>query len=181
MSVCGRRRTSLQPYGAAGLPHGPRALHFMIDINLSLQTSGTFNGDLEQSQHLTPTEIVQEGNDGIRLQVTVLDDAGRPVNLHDASNLFIYFLKPDLLTTPAHPEYNKRPAVLTTNGFDGRMYIDLAGGGDGDLNQVGYYRAQGLFTIASQAKTTFRGAFVVKPNLPDTTIESTVFVNQMPC
>ena len=162
MAIYGRnRRTILGFNGVLGKPEGFESLHFMINLDLSLQIAGSFTGDFCDLPIIPPSQIAQQGDGDIRLVVTVTDGntgAFIPVDISAATTKVILLRKPDLTAQALF-------ATLMTNGRDGKMYIAL---GPSDLDQAGFYFVQGTVVIASVAKSTVLGHFKVAENITPT-------------
>ena len=157
MSIYGTRITALSKMGTPGKAEGPETLRLMIDLRLSLQIAGSFQGNFCDIPYIPPSQIAQQGDGDIRLVITALDGANNfvPVDLSAATDLTILFKKPDLTT-------QSFVATLTTNGKDGKLSYNLNAS---DLDQAGYYSVQGNFSIASVPKSTILGSFKVAENI----------------
>lgn len=158
-------RTALQPYGVPGLPHGKKVLSIMLNLELSLQLSGSSIAPLIPGQQPIPlAQIAQEGESGITLTVTVLDPATRaPIDLRASTPLSVKLLPPG-------GPLRTILASFPTNGADGRVSVPLT---PSDLANTGYYFAQ--VSISGGAHTTVIGAFAVQPNLPTLVAGTTEF------
>jgi hypothetical protein len=132
----------------------------MINITLSLQVAGSFDGDFCHSEGpLQPSQIALQGDGDIIVVVTAVDPStSLPIDLSTASNLTILVKKPDLTVLSF-------AAVKTTNGRLGQFQAAL---GPSDLDQEGYYAIQGRFTIATVQKSTVQGSLTVEEALEET-------------
>ena len=157
MSIYGGRTTTIGFHGLPAKPEGFEALHFMINLPLSLQIAGSFAGNFCDIQTIPPSQIAQQNDGDIKLVVTVIDGANDdlPVDISAATGLTILLKKPDLTVVSL-------VATLTTNGRDGKMGYNLS---PSHLSQAGYYYVQGNFSIAGVAKSTEVGQFKVNENI----------------
>ena len=120
MSIYGRSKTSLTLNALAGKPQGYNALHFMIPLNFPLQVAGSFSGQFVDLTTVPPSQIAQEGDGDIHVEITVVDGSNNnaPVDISAATVLTLLFKKPDLTT-------QSFVAHLVTNGRDGKMGYNL--------------------------------------------------------
>jgi acyl-CoA-binding protein len=97
---------------------------------------------------------VHQNDIGTQFVITVLDD-GAVVDISTATDLKIYFRKPDSTTLT-------KTGVLYTDGTDGKMvYTTIAG----DLDLVGNYKIQGRVEIDGGTFYTDLGSFKVHCNI----------------
>lgn len=136
---------------------GTQALHYMINLELSLYVAGSFKGDFcDPSVQVPISQLAQQSDGDIYLVITVKDGAtGLPVDVSAATAMGIRYKKPDLTAAVG-------VGAFSTNGMDGKIQIPL---GPADLAQSGWYFAQANFTIASVAKSSLVGSFEVLPNI----------------
>lgn len=97
------------------------------------------------------------GDQGVRTIVQVIDSAGQPVNLRDATKLLIKFLKPSGDTYDAI-------ASFLTNGFDGRIYFTSTSGAP-PFDEFGTWFVQVEAAINSVQQSTKWGSFNVEQNI----------------
>lgn len=124
----------------------------MIPLQLDLQIAGPVSGDFNPPN---PLQSCQDGNAGIQVVVTVLDQLANPANISAATGLRMNFMRPDGTTVGM-------TANFLTNGQDGSVYYTTSGP---DLAQDGVWQVQASFSIAGQAKTTRWGQFQVGANI----------------
>lgn len=139
--------------GATGLPASILGLLVrppMIPLAFTLAVGGPVPAEFP-----APPQSCQAENDQVLLLVTVVDVAGAPVNLRNATTLALALQRPDGTT-------RSLPATLRTNGLDGGLqYATKAA----DVREAGPYQLQAAFTIAGAAQTTRWGRFRVGPNI----------------
>jgi hypothetical protein len=91
---------------------------------------------------------------GTKFVVTVLDDSA-VVDISPATNLIIYFRKPDNSVL-------EKTASLSTDGTDGKMYYITE---SGDLDLAGNYKIQGKVILSTGTYYTSLGSFKVHCNI----------------
>lgn len=101
-------------------------------------------------------QACQVGDVGVALVVTVVDQAGDPVDLTAAIGMKIRLQRPDATVA----EFD---ATLYTDGSDGKMVYATAAAND--LDQAGEWGIQGTYTLAGAAKSTTISPFLVRGNI----------------
>lgn len=102
------------------------------------------------------SDPIRLGAYGFAFEAQLLDAAGAPVDIGNATLLELRLERPD--GSVAH-----RTATLTTNGADGRVrYVVQAG----DLNQAGSWRRQFVVETPTVGFPFEPEAFPVQHNLP---------------
>lgn len=87
--------------------------------------------------------------------ILIVKDNGSPVDISGATSLEIYL-------RPVGGNYLQKPAVLTTDGYDGKMqYVTVAG----DLSVTGLWEIQGHLTFGSNTWKTAVKQFQVYSNI----------------
>lgn len=122
----------------------------MLPLTFTLRVAGAVPGDFDG----TP-QSCQAANDDVQLVAYVVDEAGNPVNVRNASALALLLQRPDGTT-------RKLAATLLTSGLDGALAYTL---GAADLPQAGLYRLQAAYTITGKAQTTRWGTFRAEANI----------------
>jgi hypothetical protein len=156
MSIFGRRITSLSPAGVPGRLEGLTARTLMINVELMVQLAGDAPNSFLETERLSPSQIVQQGDGGINVVLTVVDAVTKePIDLSAATGLTLLLQKPDLTTFSFS-------ASLLNNGYDGKMAYALNAS---VFDQAGYYWFQGSFAIGGIAWYTIREDIKVLENI----------------
>lgn len=105
-------------------------------------------------------ESLQVGVIGARIELEIVEynsatNTDDVVDISTATDLTITVQRPDLTSFT-------RPATLSSNGLDGKMYILTV---DGDLTLDGTYFAQGSVTSGAWSGPSTIGQFDVEKNL----------------
>lgn len=146
------RVSGLCANGAAGGLMWLLARPPVIPLEFTLPVGGPVTADLD-----CVPQACQRANDNIRLTVLVVDQAGEPISVRDASAKTLVLLRPDGTTQEV-------AASFLTSGIDGGLIYDTVAG---DLPQTGTYQLQARYVIAGKTQTTRWAKFRVGANLDD--------------
>jgi hypothetical protein len=145
--------TALKPFGGPGssyrFPAPP--LYLTLALTLPVQSAG-----LQSPGDPLTAPSLQMASVGIKMNLTVVDANGNPVNLAGATGLFIRLGYPDGVTT------RTLPARLLTNGQDGIVtYTTLPN----DITEDGFYGVQVQAQAQSALILTAPGFFWAYQNI----------------
>jgi len=101
-------------------------------------------------------QACQQGDVGVAIIVSVVDQDGDPVDLHTATSLIIRLGAPDGTAVD-------KTAIFVSDGSDGQIvYTTVAE----DLDQAGEYEIQGIVTMGGATKSTAVSTLQVLENVP---------------
>lgn len=145
--------TTLQTTSLPGGRYGPYFAPWILALEFELQFAGPSSARFDPEEGFLSC---QKNDEGIQLLVTVLDNAGEPLDISDASALVIRLEYPDKTV-------EEFPAHFLHGGAGGQLYYVTI---PGDLPQVGNHWIQAKVTMGNSVKYTRLGRFEVLDNVP---------------